>query len=154
MILSIIYVKFPCELQIPRLFLRCSNVSHMMSITMVFLSNISSHMSAIDMVFCTKVPGHMLSVNMIFLHVSILGHMSSIGMVFRHVILVKSRECQQDFPLYFFSSLEKIQKFRLFHLRKLSGRWSIPISFNFRIVLVRPSSCYLGFFMHDYFVSI
>src|SRR6266498_3083257 len=82
-----------------------------------------------------------------------VGHMMSIGMVFRHVILAYSRECQQDFPLYFFSSLEKIQKFRLFHLRKLSGKWSIPVSFTFRIVLVRPPSCYLGFFMHDYFVS-
>src|SRR6266542_2223579 len=102
----------------------------MISITIIFCSNISNHMSAIDMIFCVKIPDHMLSNNMVFLHVSILGHISSIGMVFRHVILVQSRECQQDFPLYFFSSLEKIQEFRLLHLRELSRRWSLPVSFN------------------------
>src|SRR6266542_4053344 len=91
----ILSIKFPCGPWIPRLLLRRSSIGHMMSITMVFCSNIFSHMSAIDMVFCIKVPGHMLSINMIFLHVSILGHMSSIGMVFRHVILVQNQKCQQ-----------------------------------------------------------
>src|SRR6266498_3199826 len=96
----ILSIEFPCRFRISRLLLRCSNIDYMMSITMVFF------------------------------HVSILGHMSSVGMIFHHVILVQSRKCQQDFLLYFFSSFEKIQKFRLLHLRELSRRWSIPISFN------------------------
>src|SRR6266540_4500128 len=140
MILSIICVKFPCGPRIPRLLLLRSNVGHMMSITMIFRSYTSSHMSVIDMVFWVEVPDHMLSINMVFLHVSFLGHMSSIGMVFHHMILVYRRECQQDFPLYFFSSLEKIQKSRLLHFRELSRRWSISVSFNLRVVLVCPPS--------------
>src|SRR6266498_2577945 len=44
--------------QILRLLLRHSNISHMLSIDMIFHDNIFSHILFINMVFCIKVPDH------------------------------------------------------------------------------------------------
>ncbi len=93
MILSFYYIEFPCKSQILRLLLYHSNVGHMISITMIFYSDIFSHISSINMVFCIKVLGHMLSINIVFFHVIILSYMSSISMIFYYVILIQVQKC-------------------------------------------------------------